>query len=234
MEILHGTQDVPWMIFVYGVPGIGKSTLCASAPKPLFLDLEGGIARIPCSKTTRIETLAHVKEALNMAYKSDFSTIVIDTVDGLEDLVRRAVLVDNKWTTLETPGFGKGHGVFAERMNDMLTGIESFKAKGKNVIFVGHDQIKSHAAPDAEAYDRYQPKLAKNVVGMFISRCDAVIFAQNEHVAKADRTNEDRVRGVGTGKRLLRCSETPAWIAKNRFGLPHTLEMTPEFFNLLK
>jgi hypothetical protein len=112
MEIIKGATGGAWMIYIYGVPGVSKSTLCSHAPAPLFLDCEGGLARINADKTPRINTMAELKEAINFAYKSDYQTIVFDTIDVVEEILRRQVLVDNGWKTLETPGFGKGGGVF--------------------------------------------------------------------------------------------------------------------------
>ena len=230
MELIEGIQPGPWMILAYGVPGCGKSTLCTYAPKPLFIDCEGGLARVDCHKTPRINNIEDLKEAINITFKSDYQTIVFDTVDGVEEIIRNHILKEYNWKNLEQPGFGKGVVVFAEYVSDFLRKVEQLKARGKNIIWVGHDQIKTHAAPDAEAYDRYIPKMAKSMGGLFIGRCDAVLFCQHEHLVKTDKTNEDRVRGIGTGKRLIRTCETPAWIAKNRFNLAPTLPMDGSIF----
>lgn len=234
MEIIKGATGGAWMIYIYGVPGVGKSTLCVNAAAPLYLDCEGGVARIQADKTPRINTMAELKDAINFAYKSDYQTIVFDTIDVVEEILRRQVLVDNGWKTLETPGFGKGGGVFYEYVADFLRGVEALKGRGKNVIWVGHDQIRTHAAPDTDAYDRYIPKLDKKIVGLFVGRCDGVFFCQHETIARSSKSDDERVRGIGTGKRIIRTTETPAWIAKNRFNLPATVDMNPEFFTLLK
>ena len=42
VSITHGIVEVPPMLTIYGGPGIGKTTLAASAPDPVFLDLEHG------------------------------------------------------------------------------------------------------------------------------------------------------------------------------------------------
>jgi hypothetical protein len=231
MEIIEGIQPGPWMILIYGVPGIGKSTLASLAKKPLFIDCEGGISRINAHKTPRIYDMKELHEALD--HKSAHQTIVIDTVDGVEEIVRKHVLYTNGWKNLEQAGYGKGHGVFAETFGELITKVEQLKARKKNIIWIGHDQIKPFASPDAESYDRYIPKMAKNIVGQLVGRCDAVFFCQHEHLVKTDKTNEDRVRGIGTGKRLIRTCETPAWIAKNRFNLAPTLPMDGSIFEQL-
>jgi hypothetical protein len=66
-----------------------------------------------------------------------------------------------------------------------------------------------------------------------VGRADAVFFAQYEALLKSDKTNEDRLRAIGTGRRILRTQEAPAWIAKNRFGLESTVAMDATIFEKL-
>lgn len=233
MEIIKGRQKIAWRVALYGVPGIGKSTLAASAPKPLFIDLEGGLGRIECDKTPRISTWAELIEALRFAYQSDYETVVIDTLDGLEELIRKHACETNNWKSIEAAGFGKGYVVMQEKLQEILNMIDALVVKGKNTIMIGHEVIKTFSAPDQDAYDRYQLKMNTRLSGIVVGRMDAVFFAQYETFLKSDKTNEDRLRALGTGKRILRTQESPAWIAKNRFGLEPTVEMSSAVFEKL-
>jgi len=42
LKIVKGRQRPPLRGVIYGVEGIGKTTLCSRFPKPLFLDTEDG------------------------------------------------------------------------------------------------------------------------------------------------------------------------------------------------
>lgn len=233
MEIIKGVQKNAWMVVLYGVPGIGKSTAAAHAPKPLFFDLEGGLARINCDKTPRINTHAELMDALRFAYQSEYETIVLDTIDGIEEILRKHVCETHSWKSIEAAGYGKGWVIMVEKFQELLTSLETFKAKGKNVMFIGHEIIKSFAAPDQDAYDRYILKMNQKLASVLVGRADAVFFAQYEALLKTDRTHEDRLRAIGTGRRIVRTQEAPAWIAKNRFGLEPTIEMNAELFTKL-
>ena len=48
------------MLTIYGGPGIGKTTLAASAPDPVFLDLEHGTRQIDVARTGEIDTWDHL------------------------------------------------------------------------------------------------------------------------------------------------------------------------------
>lgn len=233
MEIIRGKQTRAWKGLIYGVPGIGKSTFCAHAPKPLFLDVEDGIARIDVDKTPHLRSFPEFLEALRWAYSSDYQTIVIDTVDFLEQLLHQHVCEQNNWKSIEQPGYGKGFSIAQEEWIKTLNIFDSFVAKGKNVLMVGHDQIKSFSSPDQDAYDRYMIKLNSKSANLIVAKCDFVFFAQHETILKEDRVKDDRLRAVGTGKRVLRTSETPAWIAKNRFALQPTIVMDEKIFTQL-
>ena len=51
-EITRGKQTKALKVLIYGVEGVGKTTLAAQFPDPLFIDCEGGtdsydVARFP-------------------------------------------------------------------------------------------------------------------------------------------------------------------------------------------
>ena len=233
MEIIKGRQPRAWKGLIYGVPGIGKSSLCAQAPDPILLDIEDGIARIDADKTPKLKSFEEFLEALRWAYSSNYKTVIIDTVDFLEQLLHAYVCEKNSWKSIEQPGYGKGFSMAQEEWVKILNIFDSFVHAGKNVLLVGHDQIKSFVSPDQDAYDRYMIKLNQKSANLIVAKMDFVFFAQFETILREDRVKDDRLRAVGTGKRVLRCSETPAWIAKNRFSLQPTIPMDEKIFTQL-
>lgn len=46
MRITSGKVVRPQKVVIYGAEGIGKSTLAAQFPNPLFIDTEGGTAQL--------------------------------------------------------------------------------------------------------------------------------------------------------------------------------------------
>lgn len=234
MEIIKGRQQRAWKGLIYGVPGIGKSSWCALAPNPVFMDIEDGIARIDGDKTPHLKNYSEFLDALRWAYDSTYDTVVVDTIDYLENLIHSHLCQQNNWKNIETPGFGKGYAIAQEEWFKLMAIFDNFIAKGKNILLVGHDQIKSYVSPDQDAYDRYMIKLNQKSASAIVAKMDFVFFAQFETMLREDKNKDDRYRAVGTGKRVLRTSETPAWIAKNRFGLQPTIQMDEKAFTILK
>jgi hypothetical protein len=234
MDIIKGKQQRAWKGLIYGVPGIGKSSFAALAPKPLFLDIEDGIARIDADKTPLLKNYDEFLQALRWAYDSEYQTIVIDTMDYLENHIHNHLCIVNNWKNIEQPGFGKGYAIAQEEWFKLMHIFDNFVAAGKNILLVGHDQIKSYVSPDQDAYDRYLIKLNQKSAALVVAKMDFVFFAQFETILKEDRVKDDRLRAVGTGKRVLRTCETPAWIAKNRFGLTPSIPMDDKIFASLK
>jgi hypothetical protein len=95
------------------------------------------------------------------------------------------------------------------------------------VILIAHSEIKRFDSPETEPYDRYQVKLHARASALVQEHVDAVLFA-NYRVStlKTDVGFKKSVtRAVGGGERLLHTAERPAFLAKNRFGLPETLPL---------
>ena len=43
LPIITGKTPTAPKVLIYGLPGVGKSTLAAKLKRPLFLDFEGGL-----------------------------------------------------------------------------------------------------------------------------------------------------------------------------------------------
>ena len=79
---------------IYGVGGIGKSTLASKSEKPIFLDIEGGLScievpSIPLMNVNPPEAYEKFIQTLAMLYEEDhdYKTLVIDSLDWLERIV---------------------------------------------------------------------------------------------------------------------------------------------------
>jgi len=78
-------------IVIYGPPGIGKTTLAAAAPKPLFLETEPGTDYLEAQIAAPIaitswQDFLLVLDALEGGESHEFRTLVLDTIDRLYKL----------------------------------------------------------------------------------------------------------------------------------------------------
>lgn len=60
--------------------------------------------------------------------------------------------------------------------------------------------------------------------GVFFEAADAVLYAH--HDVAVTKKDEQRASAFSTGKRLLGTEESPAFMAKNRFGLPPVMPLS--------
>ena len=90
-SIQTGMTPQPPRIVIYGSEGCGKSTATARAPAPIFVPTEDGLNQIDCAKFPLATSLADVNARLDALLREEhtFSTVVIDSLDWLERLLRR-------------------------------------------------------------------------------------------------------------------------------------------------
>lgn len=220
-----GKKQRPWRMLVYGVEGVGKSTLAAASPSPLFIGEDGvnhlDAARLPVDSWTglRVAVRALATE------QHDYKTVVFDTVDWIEPLNWAFCCQRDEEKSIEGYGYGKGYVAAASEWGVLLSDLERLQRdRGLNVMLLGHCQQKTFKNPVGEDFDRYELKLNPKASGLLKEWCDAVLFANHEEFTKKDERTK-RVRGVSTGARWLHTNRTAAFDAKNRFGFPEALPL---------
>ena len=230
--VIRGCIASPWAVMIYGPPGVGKSWWAAKAPKPFFIDLEDGLARIDCDRSPVVTSHKELIAAVQFAAGSDYQTIVFDTADALEKILTATVCQKHEKDSLADFVYGKGEIYLRSEWTKLINVFLRLKAKGKNVILTANEIIQKLDDPTTESYDRYTLNLDKRAAPAVTAALDAVFFARYETILKArdEDKNNSKVRAVGTGKRLLYTMESPSFVAKNRFGLPAQVPMTSAIF----
>jgi KaiC/GvpD/RAD55 family RecA-like ATPase len=84
-EVTSGIINSAQKVVINGPEGIGKSTMAAQFPNPVFIDTEGNTKRMNVKrfpKPTSWEMLQNeIREVMN---KHEYKTLVIDTIDWAE------------------------------------------------------------------------------------------------------------------------------------------------------
>jgi hypothetical protein len=224
LQILTGRIARPQKAVVFGPEGIGKSTLAAQFPAPVFLDTESGthhldVARLPAPKSWDDVTKSITALATE---PHEFKTLVIDTVDWLEKLLAEHVCKLANKASIEDFGYGKGYIVLAEEFAKFLASLEPLLRRGIHILLLAHTKIVKFEQPEAAgAYDRYELKLTKQVGPLVKEWCDVLLFAN--YFTKVAENDSGRKRGVGGRERKLYTTHSAAWDAKNRHGFDEVL-----------
>jgi hypothetical protein len=230
-SLRRGGDARPPRLLTYGVAGVGKTLFATSAPRPVVVQTEDGLGTISASTFGVLRSFDAVMEALGSLYTEahDFETLVVDSLDWLEPLVWQHTAQTHNQPDIESFGYGKGYLAALDTWRSFLDGVNALRdERGMGVILIAHAEIKRFDSPETEPYDRYQPKLHRSASALVQEHVDAVLFA-NYRVStlKSDvGFNKKVVRGVSGGDRLLHTVERPAFLAKNRFGLPETLPLS--------
>ena len=134
------TEGKKIRILIAGYPGIGKSTLALSAPRPLHIDIDHGIDRIePRYRADYIQpkTYDEVLEDLVPENLGDYDTLVFDTGGKL-------ISLRSLWAIKKDPKYGqkdgslslKGYGFVGKEFTRLMD--YCFYTLNKHIVMVFH------------------------------------------------------------------------------------------------
>ena len=231
-EITRGKQLKPLKTLIYGVEGVGKTTLAAAFPDPLFIDSEGGtnaydVARFP-TPTSWEMLLQEVQQVIDNP--ECCSTLVLDTIDWAEAKAIEAVCAKQKVTGIEDIGWGKGYTYLHEEVGKLLNKLSEVVERGVNVVLTAHMQIRTVSLPDdTGSYDRYELKLKSSKNGnncqLVKEWADLVLFCNYKTFVVEDSKTKKK-KASGGFERVMYTTHTATYDAKNRFDLPAELPMS--------
>ena len=229
--ISRNTSIQPPRIMVYGPHGLGKTTFGAGAPAPIFILTEDGLGRLEIDHFPVAKSFKDVQEALaSLKGEHDFSTVVIDSLDWLDNLIWEQI---NTQYEAKDLAYGKGAVIAADLWRKILEDMNALRAMGMASILLAHCEIKRFDSPEVEPYERYQPKLQARSSALVQEWSDCVFFANYKTIVKSSDVgfNNKVSRGISTGERLLYTSEKPAYLAKNRYSLPESMPLSWDAFS---
>lgn len=142
LNIISGSEAIPVAhpIFVlFGRPGICKTSLAYSAPKPLLLDFDGGAHRaVNRRDTLQISSWDDVVELMATPSAIEpYDTFVVDTVGRALDVITADIA---KTDPKKAPGGVlslQGYGVLKTRFRQWMATLRSH---GKDVLLIAHDR----------------------------------------------------------------------------------------------
>ena len=200
------TSKVKLKGLIYGQPGIGKTSLALSAPKPLLIDFDNGLRRVAKQYQTDSVQVESYQDLLDILTKEDISsyeTIVIDTLGKMIDKMARW-LADSNPKVIQANGqlSMQGWNFIIQEFKRLLQLLEN---QNRSFIFIAHEK---------------EEKVGDEV----IKRPDVAGSSVKELVKDLDFMGYMSIKG---GKRTIDLAPNEAYYAKNSLGLDSFLEYKP-------
>lgn len=226
--------DRPVLVTICGDAGMGKTSLAAAFPNPIFIRAEDGMQAIPSDK--RPDALPLVTSAKQLweqlaaviHEQHDYQTLVIDSVTALERLFVADVLEQDpkaKSINQALGGYGAGVAAVAAMHQRVRKGAGLVNDKrGMHVVFVAHADVETMRLPDADDYMRYSLRLPPKSMPPYVDDVDVVGFVRLVTYTKGD--DGERKKAISTGDRELVCHAVASNVSKNRYGLTEPMAFT--------
>ncbi len=219
---------------IYGPEGIGKSSLAARFPNPLFIDTEGSTKELDIARLPAPTSWEMLKQEIEFVKQNrPCATLIIDTVDWAEALCIDSICVKHGKNGIEDFGYGNGYVYEKEEFGRFLNSLNNIVENcGINVVLTAHAILRKFEQPDElGSYDRWELKLGKkttNLIAPLVKEwADIVLFANYKTLSVAVDKDGKKHKAQG-GKRVMYTQHHPCWDAKNRYGLPDEIPMDYE------
>ncbi|MFS0820782.1 ATP-binding protein [Bacillus sp. 1P02SD] len=226
MEVISGKIEKAKKVVLYGPEGIGKSSLAAQFPNPIFIDTEGSTTELLVDRLKKPSSWTELNQQVEWVkgQVGRFKTLIIDTIDWAEMQCTEFVCASHNKKGVEDFGYGNGYVYVKEELGRFLNKLSDVVEAGINVVLTAHSQIVKFEQPDEMgSYDRYQLKLGKKTSSqtapLVKEWADMVLFINYKTYSVAVDDKGKKHKGQG-GVRTIFATHHPAWDAKNRHGLP--------------
>lgn len=234
LETASVPEAGPQIITICGDAGLGKSSLAATFPKPIFVRCEDGVARVPQAFRPAALPPIRSEDQLWEQLKAlvheehDYKTAVIDTVSAADRMFVQSILKqDGKAKSLNQAlgGYGAGFSALAARHQQVRNAAEMMRMKrGMNVVFLAHTEVGTMRLPDMDDFSRYSLRMTHDKsLPPYLDDVDAVGFLRQRIVLRGD--DGDRKKAVSDDTRELVMHVTASNVSKNAYGITEPIEV---------
>jgi AAA domain len=234
---------LPNRYVIYGREGIGKTSLAAQMPTPLFLQMKGETGLETLISAGQLPETPHLPETGNWNELTDalgwilesqhsYKTLIIDALNGAERLCHEHVCqrdFDGDWSEKGFLGYQRGYEVALADWRGFLSQLDTIRLQRKTtIVLLSHAKISTFKNPEGADFDRYQPDATPKTWNLTHKWADAVLFWNYE--VQIAQVQENRKAGTKKGKligqrRILCTQNHGAYDAKNRLGLEPEIDM---------
>lgn len=228
-------QGLPSRMIFYGVPGIGKTSIAAFAPKPIFVmtHRENGLETLldagllpPTDHYPEVNDWPTLLEVVAdvLHHHRGHRTLVLDAVNGAQQLCFDYVTRNQfKGESADFSAYGRGPEVSVAEWAKLVALLHRINAERRmSIVCLAHCRVKKFNNPEGDDYERYSPEMHEKIWGVVEKWADMVLFAN--YLTVTSKKN-GAVKGQSAGARFIYTQRTAAYDAKNRYSLPQQISM---------
>lgn len=242
LKTADARSTLPDRIVLYGVEGVGKTTWAAQARKPIFLCAEDGIRNLEATKLLSptgeairswSDVMGALEELLTEAH--DFETLVIDTADWLEPIIKNDVVNEHcKGSEAGFAAYGRGYDLAMGYWRKLLDALDRLREHRRmEIIMLAHAQLRAEESPSIGVeVKRFNMKIRGSdkcdPCAMIREWSDSFLFATFEEIKREE--DNGKTRGNPTGRRVLKTQHAMMWRAKTRWKIPAEIPLSYEAY----
>lgn len=229
MQVIKQATPTAPKLMIYGLSGVGKSTLASKLKNPIFIDMEGGLNYMDVARTPTLTSYEAVFRMLGELYqaadagKREYDTIVVDSVDWLVRKIVEQAAGINKKNLTETlnrsnGGYGNGKQVLENHIRtSLLPLLVHLNKQGYGICLIAHADRKVLMNAEGNDVEQITPKIDVNTMNVFVEWCDNVFYLKKDIA----------------GERVLVLESDDSALAKNRLGLTGEVKLSDIDINKL-
>jgi len=232
----------PPRIIINAVEGFGKTSAGANAPDPVILMAAGEtgyltllgsglVPQVPVAKIEGWAQLLATVDALAESPDTPCQTLVLDALSGFERMCHENVCKRDFKGEWGEKGFGayqKGYDLSVTDWLELLAKLDALRERrGATILLLSHCKVKTFKNPEAADYDRWVSDIHDKTWSATAKWSDAILFGNFYVAVEGGATGERPKKGKGVGgtSRVLYCERRSAFDAKNRYGMPESIDV---------